>query len=202
MKSLHVVGDSISMHYGPFLERFLRPWFRYSRKEGKAGNLDNPEGANGGDSGMVLDYLNECVAEGRRWEVLLLNCGLHDIKRYDGRVQVGPEAYERNLRGIFERAHALAARLLWVRTTPVIDTIHNSRMADFQRFDADVERYNAIADRVALAAGAELIDLNTFTRALGGDELFADHVHYTEAVQALQAAFLVGQIVTPARGSA
>jgi len=38
MLTLHVVGDSISMHYGPFLERYLSGLLAYSRKEGMPGD--------------------------------------------------------------------------------------------------------------------------------------------------------------------
>ncbi len=60
MKNLFVIGDSISMHYGPYLESFLKNRFVYDRKRAKAGektDLDYPSGENGGDSRMVLGYI-------------------------------------------------------------------------------------------------------------------------------------------------
>src|SRR3954466_8909069 len=78
---LFVLGDSISMHYGPYLEQVLRGKWDYERKRGRAENLDQGTGANGGDSNAVLAYLNERLAAGgiaADW--LLLNCGLHDVK--------------------------------------------------------------------------------------------------------------------------
>ena len=194
MKTIHVVGDSISIHYGPYLERYLGPAFGYSRKEGQAGNLDRPEGANGGDSSMVLAYLRECADAGTHWDILLLNCGLHDVKRYDGQLQVPAGDYEQNLGQILTVARRLADYVIWIRTTPIIDDIHNARMSDFQRFDADVEAYNAIADEEAAIGADWTIDLNAFCRALGGAEIVADHVHYTEPARQLQGAFIAGHI--------
>ena len=194
MKTLHVVGDSISIHYGPYLERYLGPAFSYSRKEGEIGNLDRPEGANGGDSSMVLKYLRECVAAGESWDVLVLNCGLHDVKRYDGQLQVSADDYRKNLAQILgEVGRQLADYIVWIRTTSVIDDIHNTRISDFERFDADVEQYNAIADEEVFAADW-VIDLNTFSRALGGAEVVADHIHYIEPARQLQGAFIAGHI--------
>ena len=194
MKTVHVIGDSISIHYGPYLAAYIAPYAHYSRKTGKIGNLDNPEGANGGDSAMVLDYLRTCIDAGRHWDLLLINCGLHDIKRYTGLRQINPAAYERNVSRIFDLAGHLSHRCLWLRTTPVIDAIHQARMQEFLRFNADVETYNAIADAVAAAKGVGVIDLYTFCQTLGGAEIYQDHVHFTPEVQQLQAAFIAGAV--------
>jgi hypothetical protein len=194
---LHVCGDSISMQYGPHLERMLAAIAAYSRKGGKTGDLDRPEGANGGDSGMVLAYLRELAASAREpFALLVVNCGLHDIKHAGGGSarQVEPAAYRANLDAIAEVGSRLARRLVWVRTTHVVDAIHNARSSGFTRHAVDVEAYNAIADGVMGAARAHAIDLERFTRALGGDELFCDHVHFTEPVRALQAAHIAGHV--------
>jgi lysophospholipase L1-like esterase len=194
---VHVVGDSISMQYGPGLERMLAGIAAYSRKEGRSRDLDRPEGANGGNSAMVLAYLQELAAAGQApFALLLLNCGLHDIKIDAGGTahQVAIDAYESNLRAIAALAPRLARRVAWARTTHVIDARHQRLSPSFARHDADVDAYNAVADVVMRAAGAHVIDLNGFTRALGGDEVFCDHVHFTEPARALQAAFLAGHI--------
>ena len=104
MKTVHVVGDSISIQYGPYLEKYLGRHGRYSRKEDKIGNMELPEGANGGDSAMVLDYLRLCAAEELHWDLLVINCGLHDIKRYNETCQINVADYEHNLRQIYEQA--------------------------------------------------------------------------------------------------
>ena len=91
---LYVLGDSISMHYGPYLKRFLEPAVGYSRKgEGlAAGDLNLVSDANGGDSRSCLEFLETnlpLLAE--RFDWLLWNCGLHDIKTTAAGRQVSPE---------------------------------------------------------------------------------------------------------------
>ena len=96
---IYVLGDSISIGYGSFLDAYLKGIIEYSRKEGEEEallNLDNPVGANGGDSGMVLSFLQAKAASGGiDADLLLLNCGLHDIKTApsSGAYQVPIETY-------------------------------------------------------------------------------------------------------------
>ncbi len=195
MRTLHVVGDSISQHYGPYLEQYLAGIFAYSRKDSMPGDPAEPNGGNGGDSSLVLRYLTACRERNWRWDFLVLNCGLHDI-RTDPQTQARQVAagdYERNLRDIVSLARALASRVIWVRTTPVVDAIHNTRGQSFYRFAADVEAYNAIANAVMREHGIPVIDLFTFTRSLGND-VNIDHVHFTEPVRQAQAAFVAGYL--------
>jgi lysophospholipase L1-like esterase len=195
---LHVCGDSISMQYGPHLERMLGGIAGYSRKSGKQGDLDRPEGANGGDSGMVLAYLRELAAATTEpFALLLVNCGLHDIKcsGQPPRRQVEPDAYHSNLKAIAQLSPRIARHLVWIRSTHVVDALHAKHCtAGFSRVDADVDRYNGLADEVMRRAGAHLIDLNGFTRALGGDEIVCDHVHFAEPIRVQQAAFIAGHV--------
>lgn len=194
MPSLHVVGDSISIHYDPHLAGFLAGKLAYSRKTGAHGDLDVPQGANGGNSGLVLRYLQRCREQGLRWDALAVNCGLHDIRVDLGASHhhVEPETYRANLVAIVAVSQTLADRLVWIRTTPVSEACHNKPGAKFHRYARDQAAYNAIADAVMDAAGVAKLDLEAFTRTLGGDEVFADHVHFTEPVRRLQAAFLAG----------
>jgi len=194
MNTVHVLGDSISMHYGPYLEKYLDVDCRYSRKEGESGNMDVLEGANGGDSSMVLEYLNKCYSEQLHWDLLLINCGLHDIKRNNGKFQVDPLEYESNIQKIFELAGRLCEEIIWIQTTPVFDDIHNSRKKEFERYNADVEKYNQIAESIAILEGIQVVDLNTFCHALGAVELYEDHVHFKSDVCKLQGAFIAGHI--------
>ena len=67
MKRVFVLGDSISIHYGPHLERYLLGFMHYSRKEGEdkaVVQLDQPlvANANAGDSSMCLEYLQQMLA--------------------------------------------------------------------------------------------------------------------------------------------
>lgn len=191
-----VLGDSISMHYGPALERRLAPRFKYDRKRddgsGTTGNLDQPDGANGGDSRMVLEYLRRRRERNPiQADVLLLNCGLHDLRTdpSTGAKRVPPEEYEKNLQSILAEARQMGLRVVWVRTTPVVDAIHNTRCQKFHRHAADVETYNRIADDVMRQAGVPSLDLHAFSVPLVPASLI-DHVHFDDRAREEQALFL------------
>lgn len=197
MRKLFVLGDSISVQYGPYLERMVSGVFEYARKEVVEGALDAfpyPADANGGDSSQVLAYLRARLGEDVP-DVLLLNCGLHDLRTDpQSKVkQVPLGAYKENLAAIVRLVLGRGVRIVWVRTTPVDDERHNTRQSSFYRFDRDVVCYNEVADGVLGAAGIPLVDLYAFTSKLGGD-VFCDHVHFVEGVRELQAAFIAGHL--------
>ena len=61
-RSIFVIGDSISIHYGLYLKEMIKDRFNYNRKSGLKDalkDIDRPIGANAGDSSMVLEYLTE-----------------------------------------------------------------------------------------------------------------------------------------------
>lgn len=193
-----VVGDSISLGYGPYLMKLLEGVFCYDRKSGEEEalkNLDLPMGANGGNSTRVRTYL-ESMAKDPAWkpDFLLVNAGLHDIicSREDRSMQVPPELYEENLQAIVTLSEKNGLPLVWVLTTPVHEEIHR-RMKAFDRCESDVTLYNICAEGIMHKAGIPTIDLYTMTRNLGVNETTTeDGVHFVPAVQAQQAAFLAG----------
>lgn len=204
LDKLFVLGDSISIDYGVYLEQMVEGRMIYDRKKDRHSineNQDLPDamrGANGGDSGMVLQYLSYLVYN-RLFDhsILLFNCGLHDMKRNasTGELQVPLDRYGANLQAILQLMQSLPIRIVWVRTTPVEDSIHAERIKKFVRFNRDVIAYNEVADRMMEAAGVESIDLYGFTQKLGdGKTLFRDHVHYVPQVQMKQAAFIAGYL--------
>jgi len=195
---LFVLADSISLHYGPYLRDFLAPVFHYDRKGGNApaGDLNQVSVANGGNSRDCLRYLTEMlpsIAAGN--DLLLFNCGLHDIKTTDAGHEVEPDEYGQNLTAVTAllQQHRLPA--VWVRSTPIFDAIHNTRQPYFRRFLADVIAYNDQADRIMAAAGIPAIDLYGFTLPLG-PEAYCDHAHFQDAVCRLQAAFIAGHLLS------
>ena len=128
----------------------------------------------------------------------MVNCGLHDIKRQltpSGMLgnQVPIDAYARNLEQIVAIAREMNSMLIWVRTTPVVDAIHNRPGMEFYRYAADVESYNRVADEIMAHHGITSIDLFTFTRDLG-PSAYCDHVHYIDSVRAQHAAFIAAQL--------
>jgi len=195
---LYVIGDSISIQYGPYLKKYLTGVMEYSRKEGAAEallNLDRPQGANGGDSALVLAFARALAESGgASADLMLVNCGLHDIKRdpdTGGNPQVKLEDYQANLRALIPVVASLPARLVWIRTTPCDEAVHNRPGLGFQRFARDCADYNAAADLVMAQAGVPSIDLFTFTTNLGPD-IYCDHVHFHEHIREKQAAFIAG----------
>jgi hypothetical protein len=190
-----VLGASMTIHFGPFLEKELSGRMAYDRKRAADGkraedDLDFPQGESGGDSSMCLAYLRH-----RRQhdpipaDILLLSCGLHDLKTdpKTGEKQVPPEQFEPNLRGMLAEAAAMKLAVAWLRIPPVVDAIHNARSKRFHRSNADVDRYNAIADHVM--AGQHVIDLHALCSTLVPDALI-DHIHYNEEGRMKQAAFI------------
>lgn len=195
---LFVVGDSISVQYGPYLRDMLQGKFEYDRKGGAAALLVDPfqpnDSANGGDSSMVLTYLKERHAtDPIRADYMLINCGLHDIKRVPPHLpyQVPIEDYRSNLRAIVSEVRRAGAKMIWARTTPVDDERHNTRSKQFHRFASDADAYNAAADAIMGEESVPMIDLHGFTRSLGSD-LYCDHVHFHDPIRQLQAAYIAG----------
>lgn len=202
MKKVYVIGDSISIHYGPYFEQCLKGFMSYARKEGveqSLQNLDVPRGANGGDSSNVLAFLEyKLKSGGIDADILLLNCGLHDIKTdpVTRRKQVVLEQYGKNLAGILSVVKKLNVQPVWIRTTPCDEKIHNSgKGMAFHRFSADCKEYNAEADGIMQMNKVPVIDLYTFT-VNQGDNLYCDHVHFHEHIREKQGAFIAGWLVS------
>ena len=194
---LFLIGDSISVQYWPYLKENISYMADIDRKndDGQAEkNLDVPTGANGGDSRMVLEYLRAKFRDSSfKPDYLLLNCGLHDIKHdpKTGVIQVKEEDYRSYLNEIVRLLKKNKVKLVWIRTTWVIDDVHNKKSSSIRRYEADVLKYNAIADEVCQKNKIPAIDLYTFSKQLGAEQII-DHVHYSKPAQALQAAYISG----------
>jgi dienelactone hydrolase/lysophospholipase L1-like esterase len=168
-----LVGDSIRLGYAPLVVK---------RLEGKA-RVVSVE-ANGGDSDNVLKHLDEWVI-GEKPAVVHLNCGLHDLKlsKKTKEHQVPLEKYEANLKEIVTRIRqGTSAVLVFADTTPIHDERHAKRGADFDRFEADVKRYNESARKVMREAGVPVHDLHGLIEDGGAEKLLdKDGTHYTAA---------------------
>jgi len=197
-----LIGDSISIYYTPYLAKYLEGYYTFDRKTGideSMRNLDIATGANGGDSKMVLDYLTTRITDPAfQPDILLINCGLHDIKRdmVNGTAQVDSVHYRSNLEEIFTLASRKKIKVIWISTTPVVDSIHNAKAKDYTRHEKDVEAYNAIAADISSRHHATVIDLFTFTKKLDTTaRYYIDHVHFNDATRRLQAAFIAGYLI-------
>jgi lysophospholipase L1-like esterase len=168
-----LIGDSIRLGYAPLVAK---------RLEGKA--LVISVDANGGDSDNVLKHLDEWVIR-EKPAVVHLNCGLHDLKlsMKTKEHQVPREKYEANLKEIVTRIRkGTSAALVFANTTPIHDERHARRGADFDRFEADVQRYNESAVKVMREAGIPVHDLHGIIADGGSAKLLdSDGTHYTAA---------------------
>ena len=197
-KKIFLLGDSISLHYNPFLIPMTSDLYEWQTKEGRAEamkDLDKPISANGGHSGAVLSFLRmEEELENLNYDYLLLNCGLHDIAFDPGNPdhRVPETRYRENLEAVVDMMKAHGIKVIWVTTTPVDDERHNAR-ASFKRYNRDVLRYNAIAAEIMQKNAIPTIDLYAFTDALEGEK-FVDHVHFLVEVREKHAAFLAKEL--------
>jgi len=200
---VYVIGDSISIQYGPFLEKYLAGFWRYDRKQGEAEallNLDRPAGANGGDSSMVLEFYRAIVkTDSFHPDLVLINCGAHDIKTDPAtkQIQIPLADYRENLRNIVRLSAERNLPMAWVQSTHQSDEIHNVRHpATFYRYAKDRIAYDEAALQVMAEGDVPVIELGDFTQALGtDDELFCDHAHFRESVREKQAIFLTGWLL-------
>jgi lysophospholipase L1-like esterase len=194
---IYVVGDSISIQYGPYLKKYLNENIIYSRKEGEENallDLDIPQGANGGNSKMVRIFLEALFRSGKiDADFIVLNCGLHDIKAnpLTKDLQVPIEEYEQNLIAIIKLFQNSKIKLIWIRTTPSVDQVHNTADLKFHRYSVDNINYNNVADGLMKQTNIPIIDLFSFTLKLGQD-LYCDHVHFQEHIREKQGIFIAG----------
>ena len=194
MKKIFVLGDSISIYYGPFLEKLLKGKMDYDRKgkDGEVGNINSVSPMNGGDSNNVLEYVRDYLK--KEYDVMLLNCGLHDIKTVETK-QVPEDKYKSNLEEVISLVRGKGKEIIWVNTTPVNDEVHLAKLKDFKRFNKDVIKYNEIAKEVMDRLNVPVIDLYTFTAGFGKD-IYADHVHFLDEICEKQAEFIKEAILS------
>lgn len=167
-----LLGDSIRLGYGPGVAKKLA---------GEAEVIS--VSANGADTANTLKELDNLLTRTRPTFVHI-NCGLHDLK-FDKTMkvhQVPLDKYEANLAAIIERIRKTTPHLVFATTTPILDDRHAGRKAAFDRFDADVQKYNAAAIGVMKKLNVPVDDLNRIVRD-GGVEtlLLKDGTHYTPA---------------------
>jgi len=204
MKKVLSLGDSISVGYRNSLKINLGTEFEVFNKEGEeeaAKNLNYPVGSNCGDSRMLLSYLEDENKNGRLdYDIIVFNCGLHDIKYnwMEEKIQIEKEEYEANLKKIAQLLKSTGAVLYFVNSTPVYDEIHNSTHniilnGDIIRRPWDVEDYNKIAQKVMLQNDISVIDLYSFTKAMGKGAV-RDHVHYHEKNADMQGKYIADYI--------
>jgi lysophospholipase L1-like esterase len=200
MKKLFVIGDSISCYYGKYLKDMLNSFCEYDRKGGKhkLENLDDcTDGVNGGDSSMVLTYLKSVInRDFFSPDFILLNCGLHDTKASDGKLQVPIEKYRENLLSILNIVKQKNIKTIWVRTTPANEKTTHWEPEEIRQRQDDIDLYNKVADEVMAENKIPIIDLHQFTLNLDPDIYLnkVDSVHFNEQAAQLQAGYIAGAV--------
>lgn len=197
--NIFLIGDSIRVDYGSYLESYIGKDINIIGKEGieeAYQNLDIPVGSNCGDSRMLVEYLKTTENLGRlEFEYFVFNCGLHDVKRTSGeeKLAVDQKEYEENLRTILELVKD--KKVIFITSTPV-ERERYPEGFPFVRYEDDVVEYNRIANNVMHSYNVEVIDMYSFTKSLGlcGDALYRDHAHFHKQIIQLQAAYLAGAL--------
>lgn len=168
MKNVLLIGDSIRMGYDKTVKTAL---------EGKA-NVVFPED-NCQFAQYVFRYFHEWFGgiDGRDFDVIHWNAGLHDILRLFGEEPTTPvEIYEYYIDRAFKRMKKLCPNAVIIFATSTRVNEHKMN-PDFMRFNKDVELYNEAAVRVAKKHGAVVNDLYALSASLP-PEAMSDAFHY------------------------
>jgi len=191
MRSIVLIGDSIRGGYEETVRAELAGW----------GNVWGPS-QNRGTSENVLAHLDEWVST-RKPDVLHINCGLHDLRKEFGQdtATVPLGRYAENVRTILTRLKTeTEAITIWALTTPVNQEWHHKNKP-FDRLEADVVAYNAVATDIAGELGIVVNDLfATITTANRDALLLPDGVHFRPEGYALLGKKVADQIKSAADG--
>jgi hypothetical protein len=176
-----VVGDSISGHYMEFLPIHLG-----SLVASCTGGADWSEmkGCSSNRMHAFMRCSELLTAENiDRPDIVLFNCGLHDIMtaraghpdRPEGDQAVPPDAYRTNLEQIVALVRDSGAQPVWATTTPiyansdgVVSRTGGYEGANFDRSNTTIDQYNAVASAVMAKHGVPIVDLHGFTSTFTG----------------------------------
>lgn len=136
-----VIGDSISMNYHEAAKAALKGIANYHRNEGNS--FSSVHGVNNAEL-----WLGNYEEEGRHWDVIQFNHGLHDLKQaYDkasdsfGEYAVPRELYKASLEKQIAILRKTGAKLIWCTTTPVPTDIKSQ----YARRKGAAKEFNAAA---------------------------------------------------------
>jgi acyl-CoA thioesterase-1 len=161
-----LVGDDVSVGYTHWLRRSLKgkanlhriPESGGSTADALARPLVGTKAAAGDGSGPQAPPAPATKPDAwlgdKKWDVIVFNFGLDDLRRTVGRPRTTVEQYEKNLRVIAARLKAAGATLVWVTTTPVPDG------APAAYRPTDVAAYNTVAAKLADELGLAVVDLH------------------------------------------
>lgn len=140
-----LIGDSISMGYTVPVRNLLK---------GKANVHRIP--TNGGPTTRGLANIDKWLGDGD-WDIIHFNWGIHDLRHMeDGKRQVEPADYEKNLRALVAKLKQTGAILIWASITPIPDPPLKP-----ERTFGDELEYNRIAAAVMKENGITINDLHS-----------------------------------------
>jgi len=146
---------------------------------------------NGGPTKNGTANLAKWLGTGK-WDVIHFNFGLHDLRHMeDGKRQVEPADYEKNLRSLVADLKKTGAKVIFATTTPVPE----GKLTP-QRTFGDVAVYNDIALKVMKENDVAIDDLNAaITPTLAQHQNKAD-VHFNNEGSATLGKAVVKSIST------
>ena len=160
-KSHLILGDSISMQYGAYLNND-----QYEIQRAKNYNKSNAQNCRYTEFGVEhIDRWLDQNGVGFKWNLITFNWGLHDLQRYS------IEEYKSNLRILVAKIKARSNRAIFITTSAVVDG-HTIRT------DADSVLYNEAALEVMEETNTEVFDMYAVSSTIK-HEIY-DDVHYTE----------------------
>jgi acyl-CoA thioesterase-1 len=161
-----ILGDSVYRQPQGMIAKELAGKIELVRPEIKSGELFS--------STVALAHLDELLGAGK-WDLVIFNVGIGDlIHRAPGmeNFRIMPVAqggvpntsakdYEANLNQLAERLKATGAKLVWVSTTPIRDTLVFGPGSEIG--------FNAIAAKVMAAHGIPVLDMHGHITRLTAD---------------------------------
>lgn len=179
-----IIGDSISIGYTPGVIEALGD---------KANVYIIPE--NGSDTAHGLKKLDSWL-NGKKWDVIHFQFGLHDLKyldpqgQYDvknGKQVASTEQYAKNLGELVRRLKLSGAKLIFATTTPVPE-------GSSGRIGGDDVQYNAAAIKVMKDAGVMVDDLGGLVKPKIGQYQLPRNVHFNAEGYRVLANQVAGEI--------
>lgn len=175
MKNVLLIGDSIrfgappgSPGYGVYVKEML----------GGIADVYAPDD-NCRFAQYTLRYLYEWsfITDREKVDVIHWNNGLWDVLRLNGDEPLTPcDVYVQMLERVYNMMRKLFpnAKIIFANSTAVIEEWANPT---FFRYNSDIEKYNAAAEKLMDSLGVEVNDLYSITKGFD-NTLHSDWVHY------------------------
>ena len=175
-----ILGDSISIGYTPFVQKFLNGKANVFRPVLEDGKPENCQGTTNG-----IAHIDRWIGN-RKWNVIHFNFGLHDLKHVEPDTgansqnpkhpqQASLKQYKKNLEIITEKLLATDAKLIFATTTPYPDVVNGPL-----RKPGMPKKYNRVAVKIMNKNGILINNLHDFILPRLDDLQLPANVHFTE----------------------